>query len=328
MSARFAQVLAIILCCLCCSSEAFAKGVLSDEAQKHFDAGLAFAEDPGGPKWEEALREFLAAYAISPTWKLKNNVALCALQLERDGEALDAYKEYLAHGGEDDLSAKHRKQIERDVATLSASLVRVEISVNVGEAFIIDERRTSNGEVRVNRYAVKDGKASLGIHPGTHKVTVEAPGHSSHTWTFDAAPASAHQHRFELEPTSKVASNDVRPHKQSMRQDYTNVYIGLAATGAFAAAAAVTGVLALQKDSKFNETLDPEEEKRLEDSGKPLALVTDISIGAAILSAGITAYLYFSGAKAVVPTQTGKSLPTISPIAGRTGAGLAVVGSF
>lgn len=142
--------------------------MLNEAAQRHFDAGLAYVDDPNGPKWEEALKEFRAAYAESPTWKLMNNIGLCALNLERDGEAIEAFKQYLAHGGETDLNSKARKQIEKDVAMLSASLVTVSIEVEPPEATLVDERRNSKGETLVNRYSLKHGKAMLGVHPGHH----------------------------------------------------------------------------------------------------------------------------------------------------------------
>jgi hypothetical protein len=77
---------------------------LSANALKHFNAGIAYADDPSGPKWEEAYREFLAAYADTPSWILKNNIGLCALNLERDDEAIAAFKIYLEHGGEPGLN--------------------------------------------------------------------------------------------------------------------------------------------------------------------------------------------------------------------------------
>lgn len=79
---------------------------LDKTAKEHFKAGIAYADDPSGPKWEEALKEFRAAYRTTPTTKLMNNIGLCALNLERDGEAIEAFEAYLAGGGESDLDRK------------------------------------------------------------------------------------------------------------------------------------------------------------------------------------------------------------------------------
>jgi len=42
---------------------------ITDEARKHFNAGVALLRDPDGARYEEAYREFKVAYAASPSWK-------------------------------------------------------------------------------------------------------------------------------------------------------------------------------------------------------------------------------------------------------------------
>jgi hypothetical protein len=41
--------------------------VVKPEALKHFNAGVAYVDDPTGSKWKEAYTEFRAAYAIHAT---------------------------------------------------------------------------------------------------------------------------------------------------------------------------------------------------------------------------------------------------------------------
>jgi hypothetical protein len=322
------------------SAIAPAKGALNEAAQKHFDAGVSYVDDPSGSKWEEALKEFRAAYAESPTWKLMNNIGLCALNLERDGEAIEAYKEYVAHGGEKDLAAKQRKQIEKDIATLSAGLVRIVLEAEPPEATLFDERRTSKGELLVNRYLVKDGKVSLGIHPGHHKFTLEAPGYLSSTWSFEAEPASKLEHAFKLDPearreaapvpavvSTEPSSSPVLSDKPIERRNFTGVYIGLAATGVFAAAATVTGVITLGKAKDYDSATDPSEADRIKKSGKTFSLLTDIGASAGIVSAGVTAVLYFTAPK-ISLNQSEKAQLTITPTASPNSAGLAMYGKF
>lgn len=57
---------------------------------------MSFADDPDGPKWEEASREFQAAFADSSNYQFMNNLGLCALHLERDADAIAAYEGFLA----------------------------------------------------------------------------------------------------------------------------------------------------------------------------------------------------------------------------------------
>lgn len=316
---------------------------LSAEGKKHFLAGVAYVDDPSGSKWEEALKEFRLAYAETPTSKLLNNVGLCALNLERDGEAIEAFKGYLAGGGEADLKPKQRQQIEKDIATLSASLVKVSVQAEPAELTLIDKRENAKGEVVSNVYQVKGGSASLGLHPGRHKITAEAPGFVTAEWVIDAEPASTHSHDFKLEP-EKVDSpepvaapqptNAVEPTpvseapKSTARRIPTGVYIGLAATGVFAGTATATGLIAMKKSKDLDKITDQAAAEDAKGPVKTWALVTDIAIGAAVVSAGATAYLYFTAPKASQEKPVATRRIQFAPLVTTNLAGGAVFGSF
>lgn len=314
---------------------------LSENALKHFNAGVAYADDPSGPKWEEAYREFLAAYADTPSWILKNNIGLCALNLERDDEAIAAFKIYLEHGGEPGLSAKHRKQIETDIETLSASLVRIEIQAEPAQLTLVDERKNSKGVMVSNSYPVGDGKVTIGIHPGRHRIVAEAPGYISDEWNFEAPPASSHNHAFKLALAKKPEKVDTmvkrpvgpavtQPPQAETSRTPTAVYVGLAATGAFAAAATVTGLITLSKEKDYENAPTDAEADSIAKTGKTLRLITDIEIGAAILSAGATAYFYFTAPKQGLAQSATHSRDKLqlTPIASPSSAGLSVTGTF
>ncbi|MGC4068579.1 MAG: hypothetical protein QM784_28800 [Polyangiaceae bacterium] len=81
---------------------------ITAKAREHFKAGVAYIDDPSGPKYEEAYREFKRAYAESPTYKILTNIGLCALNLERDGEAIEAYEGFLAQAKTDDIPKDKR----------------------------------------------------------------------------------------------------------------------------------------------------------------------------------------------------------------------------
>src|SRR6476646_5802305 len=82
------------------------------EGRKAFSAGVILLQDPDGAKYDEALVQFRRAYELVGSWKVLGNLGLCALKLERDGEAIDAYEKYLASGGKD-IDAQERAQVER-----------------------------------------------------------------------------------------------------------------------------------------------------------------------------------------------------------------------
>ena len=66
---RLACALSTALAVLAISSAALAqKDVpISPEARTHFKTGVNLLQDPGGARYEEAYREFKAAYAASPS---------------------------------------------------------------------------------------------------------------------------------------------------------------------------------------------------------------------------------------------------------------------
>src|SRR5215475_8192222 len=99
---------------------AAADAPITPEARTHFAAGVNLLRDPDGARYEEAYREFKAAYAASPSAKILGNLGLCAMKLERDGEAIEAYSSYLAHAADVDLDPVEAKQVGTDLQTLKS----------------------------------------------------------------------------------------------------------------------------------------------------------------------------------------------------------------
>jgi hypothetical protein len=277
---------------------------ISEQARTHFQAGVNFLQDPDGARYEEAYREFSAAYRASPSWKILGNLGIAAMKLERDGEAIDAFEKYLA-GGASTLAPDERAQFERDLNTLKASVVRLTIEVNVPGATVIDERLPVTGSAVRNTYTPSNGKLEIGVKPGHHKIVARLSGYEEGVWELEAVSGVAQSHSFVLAPARTAAAGGqpgpMAPTTASDRPTPTGVYVGLVATGAFAVGAGVVGVMALGKNSEFDDANDgtsPANAKDLSDSTKTLNLVTDVLIGAAVVSAGITTYLYLSRPKA------------------------------
>lgn len=341
-SAIWAQAIAVILLV---STTAFAEKdpTVTESARKHFKAGVAYVEDPSGAKYEEALQEFRKAYEESPTPKIMNNIGFCALSLERDGEAIEAYEIYLK-GNTSDLTPSIRKQVEKDIAMLRSSLVKVKLTAHPADASVVDERKNSKGELVVNRYKLNDGAAALGLHPGHHKVTVSAPGYKTAEWEFDAEPASNHSHEFVLVANStestetspkpaatQVAVSTSEPPQEPKKGLHTGVYVGGIAAGVFAVAATVTGVLALSKQSDFDSAKkdgNTSKMNSLETSGNRFALITDIGIGAAVISAGVATYFYIASSSKPAEKVASPVALRVDPFVDADRAGFAFSGSF
>lgn len=319
----------------------------SPTAKEHFAAGVAHVEDPSGPKYEEAYREFKAAYAESPIYTIALNLGYCAFFLERDQESLEMYELYLSKVGAKEIPKAQREQLEKDVRALKAGLVRVSVKTTPAKAILVDERIPTKGNTVVNRYPIESGATQLGIHPGSHRLTIVADGYQSQSWEFEAQPASVHDHDFNLIPVSDgTASERQKPASTSpgasspapsAPADVTPkstspiVYVGLAATGVFAAGAIGTGLVARSKRSDFdavNDGTQVDEAQRLHDQTTRYLLISDICLGAALVSAGVTTYFYFAGSSSSKPAASSNAGRYIGPSIGPGFAGLSYSDRF
>ncbi|HXK18191.1 MAG TPA: hypothetical protein VNG33_10340 [Polyangiaceae bacterium] len=193
---RLAPLLAVCLI----GRPAAAQAPITEEARKHFNAGVAYLQDPDGARYAEAYQEFLTAYAASPSWKILGNLGIAAMKLERDGEAVDAYAKYLQEGG-NDIDPAEREQITRDMNTLKTGLVGLTLETAPAGAVIIDERIPPTGNPVVNRYGPLTGPTKIGIKSGKHRLHTELDGYDPTVWELDAQPGGEQSHTFEIKKT-------------------------------------------------------------------------------------------------------------------------------
>jgi hypothetical protein len=310
------------------------KVTITEKARQHFKAGVAYVEDPAGPKYEEAYREFRIAYAESPSHRILNNLGLCALNLERDGEAIAAYEEFLSKAAPGDIPAEQRKIMEQDVATLKASLVTLTLTSTPADVTLLDERVPTKGSVISNRYELKGGSLRLGIHPGHHRITAKAPGFRPETWEFEADSASSHQHEFKLLPVGEGAEHKTPDNATSTREIATRVaptepgtrvlstpfYVSAVATGVFAIGTTAASFMMFSKEKDYNRVNDrgdnvPRAEE-LADQHATYKLLTGIGLGATALSAGATIYFYLAAprrSEAPQPSARLHVVPVLEP---------------
>jgi hypothetical protein len=281
---------------------------ISEKARTHFTSGVRLLQDPGGARYEEAYQEFRVAYADSPSPRMLGNVGLCAMKLERDEEAIHAYEKYLA--GVPNLDSAERTQIESDLVTLKASLVRVTLAVSTSDVRIADVRTPVQGAPITNVYGpLPAGSIQLGIHPGHHVITVKRDGYQPSAWEFDALPNASVSRTFELHELGERAHatpppplGPVRgpvpaapPPEVYRRPTPASVWAMTGVTVALGAAAAVTGGLAVSKRSSYDALNDgtrvPDAEA-LRDTGQRLNVATDVLIGTTVAAAAVTVILY------------------------------------
>ncbi len=299
------------------------------EARSHFTAGVNLLRDPDGARYEEAYREFKAAYAASPSYKILGNLGLCAMKLERDGEAIEAYTKYLEHAN--DLDPAEAKQVTTDLQTLKTGLFKLTLVLDAPGATLNDVRIPVRGDRMVNQYGPLKTSSTIGVRAGHHQMTVRLAGSEDVTWEFEAAAGASETKQIRPRKANQAGvttSGDASAgaDKGPSRPVPAGVYIGLAAAGALAAGGAITGLMALGKKNDFdakNDGTNAAAAQELSDSGKTLNLVTDLLFGGAVISAGIAGVLYFSRPPATVGFT---SVPTIA--LGNGGATLGLLGSF
>lgn len=184
------------------------------EARRQFQAGVNLLDDPDGAKYEEAYSAFKKAYAISQSPKVLGNLGFCAMHLERDGEAIDAYTKYLTDTL--DVSERERAQIQKDVATLSSTSVRLRVVVKrpAGSTsstgfVLVDTRTQTRGASVENTYAFDSTETVIRVRPGRHTIKVRQNGEESIPVEATLEPASQSSYELVFAPKATEASPTV-----------------------------------------------------------------------------------------------------------------------
>jgi hypothetical protein len=170
---------------------------ISDEARAHFAAGVNLLQDPDGARYEEAYREFKEAYARSPSWKILGNLGITAMKLERDSEAIDAFKKYLAEGGKQ-IDAEERAQVQRDLSTLESGAARLTLQSEPAGATIEDERFPATGQPIRNAYSTGGAPLVIGVRPGRHRFTAKLAGRTDVVWEVELSPRQEESRTFVM----------------------------------------------------------------------------------------------------------------------------------
>jgi hypothetical protein len=219
-----------------------------EQAHKHFKVGISYLQDPEGERFEEAYGQFKLAYELSHSPKVLGNIGLCAMKLERDGEAINAYTRYLKEVP--DIEPDEREQIERDLAALEASAVHVSVTVRQASASLADTHYPAHGANVVNVYAPTQGVNEYLMRPGHHVMTLRVDAHDVASWEFTAAPGSKLARDFS--PASPPASSPSSSSHTPARTQPSRT-VPLIVTGVGVAAVAMGGVFGLVTLGKIHD---------------------------------------------------------------------------
>jgi hypothetical protein len=310
---------------------AHAQERISADARAHFEAGVSLLQDPDGARYEEAYREFLIAYEHSKSPRVLGNVGLCAMKLERDAEAIEAYSRYIDEVG--DIDPVERDQIRRDLLTLKSGVVRITLNVSPPGAKVIDVRVAVRGEPVTNVYTPKGDRGdqiTIGVRPGHHVLKAKVGERESAVLEIDAAPGSAFTRSLVVAPPSAPVQV-ARPSSKAL--PITMLGFGLASL----TAGGVTGYLSMRKVDAIakqcpNGECPPSYDlERAQRDGRIYTTATDILlVTGGILTVGGFAWLLFSGSgsSSTPAREKPSSSPRASAACTGTGCFGAIGGTF
>lgn len=302
------------------------------DAQRYFQRGVTLLEAES-PDYEEAYRNFNLAYERSRDWRVLWSLGQCAEALERDGEAIQAYEEYLARGA-DALSPEDRGAVERALRALRANVARVIITSAIPDLTLVDSRVGSAAPPQVHR--LEGGRIDLGVRAGTHLITATSAGDQLE-WHVALAPGVLAQHHFEFVESDRRGSASAQGDVTPLPESSTLRTLAFAAAGVGSAAlvgGVVTGLLVLAyeddarslcRDGVRGGTECPESARDDFQSARSLATATNalLILGGVLAATGVGTLLLSS--------DSGRSTASwlrIEPSVGVRSTTLGVSGAF
>jgi len=310
------------------------------EARDHFNKGIKLN---AAGNVEAALGEFQKAYDLIPNWKILYNIGQTSRHVHDYARSLKAFERYLAEG-KDDVAKPRRAEVEGELKTLRPLVGKLEIVASPDGA-----------KVTVETAVV--GNAPLAepvlANAGHRKVKVEKDGMAPVTKEVDVPGGGEAKIEIQLVATAPVptatATATATPTASATTHAPPSDHRGIAklawiATGVFAVGAAATGTIALIESKSLADTAyagpdrkpPPDSDLRSKASLiDTFAIVTDVLVGAAVVSAGFAVYFTFfdggssqgTGGPAEPPKKaTAHPAPRASLRLGPTGA--TVVGTF
>ena len=284
-----------------------------DEARTRYARGVSLYNEGD---FKLALIEFQRSYELSPNWRILYNIGEVHFQLNNYAAALQALEKYESDGAKEIPDAR-RAEVDKDIDALRSRTGRLTIVVNVPGADVM---------IGDNPVGKSPMAADTLVDAGDLRVTVNKPGYRSATQSVRLAGREKQTVRIDL--VEEKVNVVVASTPEEQRKDNAPIIVGWAATGAFAAGAVVTGVLALNAKSDLDKLqstrditrgeLDAQQSKM-----RNFGIATDVLTGAAVVAGGVSLWLTLRSSG-----STEKQPAPATVQAGITPRGVALSGTF
>jgi hypothetical protein len=328
-----------------CSSVAYAGGdAISDEAKAYFKNGVELIQEQP-PNYQDAYYQFRLAYEKSKSWKVLGNLGLTSFKLERDGEAIQYYTDYLKGGG-NDIDPDERAALQRDLLVLNGNSAGLTLTSAASDIDLTDSRAGSTAPPQ--SYRLEGGKLALRLRAGTHTLTATHAGKTIR-WEIALSPGRSETHDFDFSdpavaalapvasaPTAAAAATPVTQAPEPAPSGGSGLRTaGFVTAGVGVAALAggvVVGLMAKGKETDAKGMcvglICPTSAESQFDSAASLATVSNILIiGGGVLTLGGVGMIVFGGPKHE-PASSAHVTLRMLPAVGRDGAALWATGSF
>ncbi len=276
--------------------------------------------------YEQAIADYKAAYELVPNPKIFYPIAQAEERLGLDLEALVHYQQILEEAAS--IDDNFRAQVELAIDAVKQRLVVLTLTVEpAGATVTVDGNEVGAAPLAKPVYLI----------PGEHAVVVAMEGFKPYESTAEYEVGEKTEEIF-LEKkvvAQPVVVEEPKPKPKPVvkaNPGRKKLIAGISVAGGFAAVAVVTGVMASGKHGDFEDTSLPADEREsARDSGKTLALVTDICWVGAIGVGAYTAYYYYTDYKPQQERERRRAerrAVWVTPYATGEGAGVAVGGAF
>lgn len=270
-------------------------GDASDKVQQafgHFSRGVELYDEKD---FRSAYYEFRRAYDIAPHFRVLYNIALCEAQMRDYARAVRSFELYLQQGASA-VPVERQTLVRDEIAKAMQRVAFLEVRTDVvgAEISIDDEvvgKSPLNKPILVNIGQRKVSAVQRGGVPVVQPVEL-AGGDRRSVDLVVPKPSLIVVAGAQSAEEEKAAQKKAEAEQRLRLQ---RIIISGSVAGALALSAAITGGLALKARSDRDDEIGkiPGDAKAIDDANsrmRNLAIVTDVLLGAAVVSGAVTLY--------------------------------------